>query len=45
MTKFALPHLQKKPRNIICAGSEAGFERLAGIHSLWRQQRFFARLC
>jgi NAD(P)-dependent dehydrogenase (short-subunit alcohol dehydrogenase family) len=25
MTKFALPHLQKSRGNIICAGSEAGF--------------------
>ena len=29
MTKFALPHLQKSRGNIICAGSEAGIQRLA----------------
>lgn len=29
MTKFALPHLQKTRGNIVCAGSEAGFNGLA----------------
>ncbi len=29
MTKFALPHLQKNRGNIICTGSEAGFNGLA----------------
>lgn len=29
MTKYALPHLQKTKGNIVCAGSEAGFNGLA----------------
>jgi NAD(P)-dependent dehydrogenase (short-subunit alcohol dehydrogenase family) len=29
MTKYALPHLQKTRGNIVCAGSEAGFNGLA----------------
>lgn len=29
MTKYALPHLQKTQGNIVCAGSEAGFNGLA----------------
>lgn len=29
MTRFAIPHLQKTRGNIICAGSEAGFNGLA----------------
>lgn len=29
MTRFALPHLQKTRGNIVCAGSEAGFNGLA----------------
>lgn len=29
MTKFALPHLQKTRGNIVCAGSEAGFNGVA----------------
>ncbi len=31
MTKFALPHLQKSRGNIICAGSEAGFNGSPGF--------------
>ncbi len=33
MTKFALPHLQKSRGNIICAGSEAGFNGSPGFTS------------
>ena len=29
MTKYALPHLQKTRGNVVCAGSEAGFNGLA----------------
>lgn len=29
MTKYALPHLQKTRGNIVCAGSEAGFNGVA----------------
>ena len=35
MTKYALPHLQKTRGNIVCAGSEAGFNGLAQNTTLW----------
>jgi len=44
MTKFALPYLQKSRGNIICAAPRRD-STARRIHSLWRQQRFFARLC